>query len=568
MEITAFLEELKTLTSQEDLISVAREVNELSTKFEDFVIEEERKLQIAQLEAQEKGEAIPENDELFQVKDEFKTILREYRSQRKIQEDHKKTLESANLSRKRALIERLRDTLKEENIGAAYSSFKEILEAWKTIGDIPREKRADVQTEFSHLIEDFNYNIRIYKELKDHDFHRNKQLKETVIEKLKDLSAIENIKEVETNLKALQNEWEDIGPVRNEDWEVLKENYWAAVRGSYEKINAHYEGRRSLLLENLEKKNELLAVITKYVDELPTDVNMKNWDKATADVLAFQEEWKKIGFGPRKENEEVWALFRAQCDRFFDRKKNFFANVHGQYDTIAEKKKELVQKALDLKESQDWKETANKLVQLQKQWKNLGTAGPRHEQRLWKQFRGACDTFFNNREKHFADQEADLSVNLTAKKELIAEMEAYTMVEDKNQAIADLKAFTARFNEIGHVPMKEKDAIYVAYKSILDRNYNAMQLEESEKNKILFQAKLDTMAASSDSKTMYLREKADLRKRIETLEHDIIQYENNLGFFARSKGADLLKKDVEKKIDRARNEISAIRQKIKMIPNE
>lgn len=568
MDITAFLEELKALTSKEDLLSVIREVNELSTKFEDYVIEEERKLQIAQLDAQDKGEPIPENDALMQGKEEFKTILREYRSQRKLQEDHKKTLESANLSRKRALIERLRETLKEENIGAAYTNFKEILEAWKEIGDIPREKRNEIQTDFSHLIEEFNYNIRIYKELKDHDFHRNKQLKEQVIQKLHELAAMENIKEVESNLKALQNEWEDIGPVKNEDWEVLKENYWSAVRSSYEKINAHYEGRRSMLLDNLGKKQDLLERITAYVNEIPKETSMKFWDKATADILAFQEEWKKIGFGPRKENEEVWMAFRAQCDRFFDQKKNYFGGLHTQYDKIADKKKELVQKAIELKDSNEWKNTATKLVQLQKQWKNLGTAGPRHEQRLWKQFRSACDVFFNSREKHFEDQEASLAGNLDAKKALIAEMEAYQLNADKNQAIADLKAFTARFNDIGHVPMKDKDAIYKGYKSILDKHYGALQLESEEKAKIMFQAKLETMAAASDPRTMYLREKADLRKRIETLEHDIIQLENNLGFFANSKGADVLKREVQKKIENARNEISAIRQKIKMIPNE
>lgn len=568
MESTAFLEGLKALTSQEDLLSVSREVNELSAKFEDFVIEEERKLQIAQLDAQDKGEAIPENDQLLQDKEEFKTILREYRSLRKVQEESKKSLENENLSRKRSLIDRLKENLKEENIGAAYSTFKEILESWKEVGDIPRDKRNDVQIEFSHLIEEFNYNIKIYKELKDHDFHRNKQLKEEVIDKLKELSTLESIKEVEAQLKAFQNEWEDIGPVRNEDWELLKENYWIAVRAIYEKINAHYEERRTLLHENLEKKNELLAKIKVYIDELPQEKNMKFWETATNDILVFQEEWKKIGFGPRKENEEIWVVFREQCDRFFDLKKVYFSSVHSQFDGVADKKKALVQKAMDLKESSDWKGASNKLVQLQKQWKTLGTAGPRHEQRLWKQFRGACDIFFNNRDKHFANEEASLTGNLEAKRALIAEMNAHTMSEDKHLAIAQLKDFTTRFNEIGHVPMKEKDEVYKGYKSILDKHYNALHLEEEEKARILFQAKLDGMAASHDARNLFYREKVDLRKRIETLEHDIIQFENNLGFFANSKGADALKKEVDKKIDRARNEITVIRQKIKMIPNE
>lgn len=569
MESTAFLEELKALTSQEDLILAGREVNELNTRFEDYMIEEERKLQIAQLDAQEKGEEIPENLELIKLKEAFREELKAFREKRKTVLDAKNAEESTNLSKKKTLINKLRETIQnEENIGAAFGALKEIQESWKEIGDIAREKRDEIQTEYSRLIEDFFYNINIYKQLKDHDLKRNSQMKHDVIEKLKTLSTVTSIKEVEHQLKALQNDWEDIGPVNNDEWEQLKDEYWKAVHACYSRINTHYEDQRVVLNKNLELKQALLGNLTATVDTVPADTDSKFWEEATAVILKFQEEWKKIGFGPRKENEEVWVAFRAQCDRFFDLKKQFFGGLQTEFDKIAEKKKELIDKANALKDSTDWKNAANQLVNLQKQWKTLGNSGQRHEQRLWKQFRGACDVFFDNRQKHFDASTAEFDTNLVAKNEIIEKINAYVIPEDKKQALNDLKQFANDFNAVGKVPMKQKDAVYNAFKTALDKHYAELKLEGDEKTKVMFQARLDTLAGSPDSSRLFAREKADLRKKIDQLQHDVLQLENNLGFFANSKGADALKKEVEKKIERAKEEIVAIRQKIKLIPNE
>ncbi|HLU86209.1 MAG TPA: DUF349 domain-containing protein [Taishania sp.] len=569
MKETAFLDELKNLTSQSDLIQVGREVNELNARFEDFVIEEERKLQIAQLDAQEKGEEIPENLELAKLKTEFREELRLYREKRKALLDAKNAEESQNLAKKRSLIKKLTDTIQqEEHIGAAFSALKEIQESWKEIGDIPRDKRDEIQSEYSRLIEDFFYNINIYKQLKEHDLKRNLQMKQEVIQKLQALKDLPTIKEVETHLKALQNDWEDIGPVSNEEWEKLKDEYWKAVHACYSKINTFYEEQRTILNENLNKKRALVTVLKEYIDQLPEKQDTKFWDKATAHVLQIQEDWKKIGFGPRKENEELWVAFREQCDRFFELKKNYFASLQEVFDQIAQKKKEIIEKAHALKESTDWKNTANQLVKLQKQWKDLGNSGPRFEQKLWKQFRAACDVFFDNRQKHFQETNQEFENNLRAKLEVIEKIKAFKLPEDKKEAINSLKAFADEFNAIGKVPMKEKDVVYKTFKTELDKHYADLKLEGEEKSKVMFQAKLDTIASSPEASKLYAREKADLRKRIETLQHDILQLENNLGFFANSKGAESLKKEVEKKIERAKDEIVSIRERIKMIPNE
>jgi len=565
---TNFIEKLKELTSQEDVLAVQSEVNELRSKFDDYVLEEERKLQVSQLEAQEKGEEIPEAESDF-GKEEFYTIFNEYKERRKAASEEKKANEEKNLQAKKSLIKRLQDVItNEENIGAAFASFKEIQEAWKEIGDISRAKRSEIQAEYSKLIEDFFYNIKIYKELKDHDFHRNGQLKEEIVKKLKALTKLESIKEVEHQLKTLQNDWEDVGPVVNEEWERLKDAYWTEVRSIYERINRFYEDKRSEQQANIDAKNALIGKTKELNTKLESFDSIKAWDDATNELLALQAEWKTIGFGPRKENELIWKEFRSECDIFFAAKKEFFDQIHDQFDSISKEKEALIEKAENLQSSTDWSGTANALIKLQKEWKALGHSGKKNEQKLWKRFRAACDVFFNARQTHFAEKDKAFEDNLVAKQAIIEEIKAYKPEGEKKEVLNALKVFAQRFNEIGMVPIKKKDSIYKEFKTALDAHYGALNLEKSEQESALFQAKIETLKASPDASRQMRDLKNQLRKEIDRLKKDIILFENNLGFFANSKGADALKKDVEKKIEKANKEIEAIKTKLKAIPNE
>lgn len=568
MEAIDFIEKLKELTQQEDIILAGRDVNELRSKYEDYVLEEERKQQVAELEAQDRGEQAPENN-LDLKKDEFYQIFDAFRNKRKEAIDAKNKIESENLALKRSLIKRLQEVVtSEENIGAAFGAFKEIQEKWKTIGDIPREKRNDVQKEYSKLLEDFFYNINIYKQLKEHDFKRNHQMKLDLIEKLKELQKEESIKEIESKLKALQSEWDEIGPVPNEEWEAIKELYWTEVRSIYNRINRFYEDRRAAQLENIEKKQAIIVSMEELMKTKESWDSTKAWEEATKSVLEFQAEWKKIGFGPKQENEQVWKEFRGHCDVFFDLKKAFYEEANKGFDAIAEKKKGLIEKANELKNSTEWKETATQLIQLQKQWKQLGHAGKRNEQKLWKAFRGACDAFFDARQAHFDAKDAEFEGNLTLKKELLAKIKAYKVPEDKKQALADLKAFSSEFNSIGKVPMKVKDEIYTSYKKAIDAHYGALDMKGAEKEKILFEAKIETMKASGDAVRLFRNAKNELRKEIDKHQKEIHQLENNLGFFANSKGANSLKQEVEKKVEKAKAKIEGLKKQIRMIPNE
>lgn len=568
MENNVWIIELNDLTQKEDALAISRDVNELKSRFEDYILEEERKVQVASMEAKEAGVELEAID-FRPLKDAFYEVYNEYKARRKEMIDARNLLESENLSLKRNLINRLKEVIeKEENIGIAYSSYKEIHEAWKKVGDIAREKRDEVQHEYSRLLEDFFYNMKIYRELKEHDLKRNLQLKIEVVAQLEVLKSQESIKEVEGSLKALQNEWEEIGPVVNEEWEALKVKYWEQVRAIYDRVNVFYDIRRTNLLENLNHKKELLAQTIELISTSEANDSVKMWEETTVKLLELQEKWKAVGFGPRRENEAIWQEFRGLCDQFFAKKKQFFGKIQEKFGKIAEDKQRIIDQAIALKDSTDWKNSAEKLVQLQKQWKSCGHAGQKLEQKLWSDFRGACDSFFNNRQKHFEQQDGLLETNLLAKQAIIQNIENYVVSEDKRQVLADLKIFTEAFNTAGKVPMKEKDTVYNAYKTAIDSHYSKLKLEGDEKEKILFQARIDTLASSPDAERLFSREKSDIRQQIELIKNDMLQYENNLGFFAKSKGADLLRKEVEGKINASKNKIEALKRKLKMIPNE
>jgi predicted DNA-binding protein YlxM (UPF0122 family) len=568
MENNAFLEALKALVQNEDVLAVSREVSELKIRFEDFILEEERKDQIASLDAADKGEEY-ESKDYKPLKNAFYEVYNEYRERRKVLVDEKNAAETSNLKQKLSLLSRLKDIIEnEENIGAAYGAYKEIHEAWKTIGDIARDKRDEIQKEYSRLLEHFFYTMNIYRQIKEHDLKRNLQLKKEVINLLGELKNNESIKEIEGALKIIQNEWEEIGPVPNEEWEQLKTAYWDSVRACYERINSFYEERKQLFIDNLNSKKALVQETADLIAKNASHETIKMWEEATNQLLTLQEKWKTIGFGPRKENEEVWQEFRSLCNQFFADKKSFFSTIQEKFNKIADAKKAIIEQAKTLKDSTEWKNTADKLIQLQKEWKNAGHAGQKIEQKLWQEFRGACDSFFNARKRHFEEQDKAFETNLIAKQAVVQSVQSYQMPEDSKQALADLREFNSMFNAAGKVPMKEREDIYNAFKEAMNQHYSKLKLESAEKEKLMIQTRIEKLASSPDPEKAFSKEKAAIRQQIDTLKSDIIKYENNLGFFAKSKGADELKKEVERKINASKSKIDALIRQLKMIPNE
>ncbi len=569
MEPTNFQEKILALEGAEDLIGLGRDASELRQEFEDFIIEAERVEQVKRLEASDLGTSYEEHD-YTPIKEAFFDAYKSFQEKRKKQVELKTVLENENLKQKKVLVERLKDVIEnEEKIGTAFNAYKEIHENWKKVGDIPRDKREALQKEYSRLLEIFFYNIKIYKELKEHDYKRNQQLKEAIIFKLKQLrTANLPVRDAEANLRSLQDEWEEIGPVQNEGWESLKNAYWETVRGVYEKFNEHYEQQRVVLKENIDAKKSLIEKLLVVNQNVENVSSAKEWDQKTKDVLGLQESWKKIGFGSRKENEVVYQEFRKHCDVFFQAKKEFSKDIESKFKEVADKKRLLIDEAKALSHSQDWKSTSEKLIQLQKKWKDSGNAGHRFENKLWSEFRGACNVFFEAKGVHFKDQDEANTSNLTAKTELISEVQNWAMPADKQEAIAALRSFQNKFNELGQVPMKDKNSVYQNFKKAMDEKYASLKLEGIEKESIMFKAKLDNLQSSPDRTRLLQGEKIEIRKQIEILTKEIMLSENNLGFFAKSKGADALRMEVEKKVKHTQERIQQLKQKLKLIPNE
>jgi uncharacterized protein (UPF0262 family) len=587
MEKLGLIDRLKEILSHEDLLPFNKEAHELKAKFAHLLMdkesvseeaneelveesvhdvsEEAQDAEIVEVEVAEEV-AVVETDPMAL---EFDALYDDFKTRHKAQVEAKKSVEQANLELKKSLIDRLRTLIQEEeNIGVAFAAQKEIQEQWREIGDIPRDLRQDIQNDYSRLMEQFYYNIGIYKELRVHDLKRNQQLKEEVIVKLKALAQNQNIQEIESELKVLQHEWEDIGGTQQEVWEELKASYWSIVKSLYDRIRNHYEAKREVMNKNLEAKRELVVKTEQTLNGVLDSSDYKVWEDATQELLKMQEEWKGIGFGPRKENEDIWNQFRGMCDKFFEAKHAFYKERNKQFDEFVTKKKALIAKVNELKESTNWKETTQQIIAMQNDWKKIGNAGPKNEQKLWKEFRAACDGFFNLKEAHFAEADAANADNLNLKLALIQEIETYEVKEDKQATLVDLRAFSTRFSEVGNVPFKEKDNVYNAFRAAMDKHYQALDLKGAEKEKVMFAARLDTLSSSPQAGKMFDDERRKLRLQIQKAEQDIRQYENNLGFFSRSSKNNDLKKGVEKNIELARKTIQDCKNKLKLIPNE
>jgi hypothetical protein len=568
MEMNSIIQELTELLNSEDLLSLEKKAQELKVKFDDFILEEERKDQVNALNAADAGETY-ENQDFSPLKEAFYAVFNNFQTKRNQQKVLRDALEKENLRLKRSLIDKLQEVIEnEENIGVAYNAQKEIHETWKKVGDIPREKRDEIQRDYSRMLEIFFHNMKIYRELKDHDYHRNTQLKLALINQLENLKNSSVIKDMESTLKTLQNEWEEIGPVLNDEWEKLKTQYWDAVRAVYEKINQFYNERRTSQLENLDQKKLILTEIISLNNTLSTFDNTKAWEKSSEKILKFQENWKAIGPAPKKENEEVWKEFRASCDLFFAAKKNFYKGIEEQQKLVADKKRQLILQAKEIQNSTDWKLGSEKLIRLQKEWKTCGNAGHRYENKLWAEFRGACDVFFNARENNLKEQQESFLSNYDEKMKLVQSLQNLTHSGDKKTDLTVLKEIADSFKAIGHVPNEKKDEVNTAFRKSLDEQYGKLNIDAGEKELILFKARFESIPSGTERMQILQKERSNLRKQIDTMNAEIIQMETNLSFFARSKGADSLRKEVDQKIVGIQQKIDGLKRKLKAIPSE
>jgi len=545
--------------------AINAEVNEQINSYKSLISEEklkEKPVEEETTELEQTEEQLSLILENRKMDTRIEELIVTFKDRRKAFKKKKEEEEKVNLISKKAILNEFVELVEnEENIGAAFAKRKEIQERWRDIGNVPQSSFEGIQAEYSRLNDFFNYNINIYKEIQEHDLKRNYSLKNKIIFDLKELHNEKSIKTLQKSLNTLITDWDEIGPTFQEKWEELKENFWGNVNQLRDKIKAFYVVQSEKLNLNLELKKGLVLKAKEF-SQLSLS-SIKDWNSETEKVVSLQEEWKKIGPVAREKNKEIWEEFRAEFDLFFGKKNDYFKDLKKDSSKNLNLKKDIIAKAQEIKLSDDWKNTTIELKKLQENWKNIGHSG-KGEQKYWAQFREACDFFFKNKKEYFANRGTIEADNLAKKKGVIEEITKVKLPDNSNEAIQKLKEFSTEFLEIGNVPFKEKDVVYNAYKAALDLQYDKLKLDRKQKTTLTYKSKLDGMVKKGNSITI-TKEKDFLKRKLNNLSAEIGQYENNIGFFGTSKGADKMIADIQKKIDRNKVEIETIKQKLKLI---
>lgn len=562
---------LEEITAQDDVESAAEAVEGVKEAYEALVaasLQQEHHDGASDGEptetANDAPDAVPMAIESAQLTDEedkrFKQLLDLFNQRVNDIRRKKQKEENENLEAKKAIMDELKTLIAgEENIGSAFQRFADLQEKWKTIGPVPQQHYRDLQNDYSHLRDEFFYHIRIYKELRDHDLRKNTALKQALISDVESLAQKDNVKELEHGVREYQEKWHAIGPVLREEWETIRDRFSTATRTIYDKVHEHYRLRRAEHETNLAAKEALVEKVKAVTDQL-NDTATKEWKTLTDQVLEYQNAWKQIGFATKKDNERIWKEFRAACNVFFDAKKAHFDKLKDQYKDVRDRKQALVEAALQLKDSTEWRQTADKLKHLQQQWKEAGSAGPRDENRLWSKFREACDHFFQNRKATFEKWDAEQAVNAQAKEALISEIEAFVPSGERNKDVEALKAFSARWMDSGRVSPKLYDAFSTRYRAALDKHYGQLKLEGEERRRIQFQDRVDEMKAGPDGKFMLEKESRFVKRKIEELESEMRGMERNMGMFNfKSASGEAMKKDMEKKIEKLARDVERLK---------
>lgn len=580
-ELIAKLEEL---IAQEDVDTAAEAVEGVKEAYESLVAAAERSTERAAegdgaepVEAGETAETVaaaeplpiesaPLLDELDkrfkQLLDSFNHKVNEIR-RRKAKE------EADNLAAKRELLEEIRGIIaSEENIGNAFKRFTDVQEKWKSIGNVPQQQYRELQNDYTHLRDEFFYHINIYKELRDHDLRKNTALKQALISDMESLAGKDNIKELETLVKDYQEKWHQVGAVVHEEWEAIRDRFKAATQAVYDKIHEHYRARRAEHEVNLQAKQVLVDKVNHLVAGLAAQAQ-KDWKVLTDEVLELQNAWKQIGFATKKDNERIWKEFRNACNSFFDAKKAHYDELRDRYKAARDRKQTLLQEALKLKDSTDWRQTADKLKALQQQWKEVGTAGPRDENKLWNKFREACDQFFAARKAAYQKLDDEQAVHVKAKEELLAEIEGFQLSGDRNRDVETLRSFSQRWLNSGRVSPKLFDTFNDRYRKALDKHYGQLKMEGEERRRMQFQDHVESLKGAPDGKDRIEREERFVKRKIEELEGEMRQMERNMGMFNfKSASGSEMRKEMEKKIERLGREVERLREQQRELRKE
>ncbi|WP_441295430.1 DUF349 domain-containing protein [Prevotella sp. CAG:255] len=529
------------------------------------------KLHFAEREADMKayleGGGDPANYKVLPDEDEevFKAemgVIKEKRAKLFLEQEKEK---QENLKKKLDIIEKIKAMVTSpEEANKSYQDFKKLQQEWKEIKLVPAEKANELWRNYQLYVEQYYDLLKLNSEAREYDFKKNLEIKTKICEAAEKLGTEEDVISAFHQLQKLHQEFRETGPVAKE----LREEVWARFKAASTIINKrhqqHFESLRAKEEDNLTKKTALCEKIEEIAkEEIKT---AGEWEKKTKDIIAIQAEWKTIGFAPQKMNVKIFERFRAACDDFFSKKAEFFKNMKQQFAENADKKRALIEQAKALQDSTECKSTSDKLIALQKEWKTIGMVPKKLGDKLWNEFLTACNHFFEARNSANAGTRNEERTNLEKKRGIIEQLKA--LAENAGDNIQDkVRELIDEYNAVGHVPFKEKDKLYKEYHDILDKLYKELNISTARRRLDKFKNNLKNVAEKGADALD--NERARLMRRYEAIKQEVQTYENNLGFLnASSKKGNSLIDEMNRKVQKLKDDMNLVREKIKAIDAE
>ena len=529
------------------------------------------KLHFAQREAEMKAYldagGDPEKYQITPDEDEevFKAEMGVVKERRAKFAQEQEEIKQENLKKKLDIIEKIKAMITSpEMANKSYQEFKQLQAEWKEIKLVPADKANELWRNYQLYVEQFYDLLKLNNEAREYDFKKNLEIKTRLCEAAERLADEEDVISAFHQLQKLHQEFRETGPVAKD----LRDEIWTRFKNASTVVNKrhqqHFEELRAKEEDNLARKTELCEKVEEIAKTEAKGAG--EWEKLTKAIIEIQAEWKTIGFAPQKMNVKIFERFRAACDNFFSRKAEYFKDIRQKFAENAEKKKALVEQAKALQDSTDWKATTDKIIALQKEWKTIGIVPKKLGDDLWNEFKDACNKFFEARNAINADSRNAERENLNQKRSIIEQLNA--LAEDTGEEIKEkVQKLIEQYQSIGHVPFKEKDKLYKEYHDIVDRLYKNLNISASRRRLDNFKNNLKQMADKGAN--VLDNERARLMRKYETIRSEVQTYENNLGFLnASSKKGNSLIDEMNRKVEKLRNEMNLVREKIRAIDNE
>ena len=492
-------------------------------------------------------EAESSQDNPFEaVEQNFKAMYADYKKERAEYNKEQDARREENLAKKQAIIEELKALVEgQEDVSAQFPAFRELQNRWREAGPVPATAFRDVNDTYQFYVEKFYDMVKINRDLRDLDFRKNLEAKQAFCEAAEKLADNENVVSAFHELQKLHEQWKEYGPVAKEYRDDIWNRFKAATAVVNKRYQAHFEGLKEQQAENLVKKTELCerteAVAAREIK------NTADWNAASKEIEEIQAAWRRIGYATKKDNQKIYDRFRAACDAFYSRKREFYSGIKDSMNDNLEKKLSLIEQAEALKSSTEWKKATDQFIALQKQWKEIGAVPRKKSEALWKRFRAACDEFFTARDAN-AGGENDYYGNLRAKRKVVEDIQAYASAGDAAADETAMREFQERWAAIGHVPFKEKDNVNKAFRDAMQEKFPSFGAQRGP-------APRGGRAPRSP--------KDLLIEKYNKLQQNITTYENNIGFFSASKNSEPLIRQMEERIEQAKAELKELEAQIR-----